>query len=95
MDVAMNYALVALGIIEIVLGINMDKFARNKYSSQKVRDIEGLIKWEKSTSIILGICILIMAFVGLMGSYEQYSNIFIMIILALLIITFFGKRRFI
>lgn len=95
MDVAMNYALVALGIIEIVLGINMDKFARNKYSSQKVKDIEGLIKWEKFTSIILGLCILIMAFVGLMGSYEQYSNIFIMIILALLIITFFGKRRFI
>ncbi|KOA21207.1 hypothetical protein CLHOM_03370 [Clostridium homopropionicum DSM 5847] len=95
MDVAMNYALVALGIIEIVLGINMDKFTRNKYSSQKVKDIEGLIKWEKFTSIILGICILIMAFVGLMGSYEQYSNIFIMIILALLIITFFGKRRFI
>jgi len=95
MDVAMNYALVALGIIEIVLGLNMDKFTRNKYSSQKVKDIEGLIKWEKLTSIILGICILAMAFVGLIGSYEQYSNIFIIIILAVLIITFFGKRRFI
>lgn len=95
MESGMNYVLIALGIIEIIIGFNMEKFTRAKYSSQKIKDLEGLIKWEKYTSIIIGIVILIVAFLGISGMYEKFSNIAISSVLILLVVTYFGKRRFI
>lgn len=94
MNTGMNILLLVLGVIEIVFGIFMERFTRVKYENEKVKDLEGLIKWEKYTSILIGILILIFSILGFIGGYDKYGNVFITIILALLIVTYGGKKKY-
>ncbi|MEA4827505.1 hypothetical protein [Clostridium sp. JNZ J1-5] len=94
MGSGMNILLLILGVIEIVFGIFMERFTRAKYENEKIKNLEGLIKWEKYTSILIGILILIFSILGFIGGYEKYGNIFITVILVLLIVTYGGKKRY-
>ncbi|QGU95478.1 hypothetical protein GOM49_10600 [Clostridium bovifaecis] len=95
MNSGMNVLLLVLGIIEIVFGIFMEKFTRAKYANEKVKDIEGLVKWERITTMLIGIFMLIFSVMGFMGYYERYSNIIMIIIVVLMVVTYTGRKRYI
>lgn len=87
--------LIILGIVEVIIGLKMDMFTRKKYDSIKVRDINGLIKWERITSILMGIAILIFASLSFFGAYDKYNTIFIIGIVILMSATHVGRKKFI
>lgn len=95
MNSGMNILLLALGIIEIVFGFFMEKFTRAKYANERVKDIEGLVKWERITTMLIGIFLLIFSVMGFVGYYEKYSNIIMMILIVLMVVTYTGRKKFI
>ncbi|MCY6371793.1 hypothetical protein [Clostridium ganghwense] len=95
MSTAFKILLIVLGIVEIILALNMEKFTKKKYASIKVRNIKGLIQWEKITTILMGIAILFFACLSFWGVYAKYNTILTIAIALLMIITYVGRKRFI
>lgn len=95
MSTAFSILILILGVVEIVFAINMEKFTRSKYKGEQVKDLKGLIQWEKVTTFILGVALIIFAIVSLMGFYDRFSNYFLIIILIIMATTFFGKKRYV
>jgi hypothetical protein len=94
MSTAFNALILVLGIIEIIFAFNMEKFTRSKYKGVNVRDLQGLIKWEKTTTLVLGILLIILAAISFVGEYEKYSTYFIGIMLVVMVVTFLGRKRY-
>lgn len=92
---AFKWILIVLGVIEIVLAFKMDVITKRKYENVKVRDIEGLIKWEKVSNIFMGIAIIFFAVLDIMGGYEKYSTPIITVIFVLMIFSYLGRKKFI
>lgn len=95
MSTSFSVLILILGIVEIIFAFNMEKFTRSKYSRERIRDIEGLIKWERTTTLILGVLLIIIAGISFVGQYETYANYLIGVVLVVMAVTFFGKKRFI
>lgn len=95
MSSAFKILLIILGIAEVIIGFKMDIFTRKKYESTKVRDMKGLIKWEKITTVLMGIAILIFAFLSFYGVYDKYNTIAIIAIIILMAVTYVGRKKFI
>ena len=80
MSTAFSVLILILGVVEIVFALNMEKFTRSKYSGEQVRDLNGLIQWEKITTFVLGVALIIFAAISLMGFYDKfnaYGSIFV------------------
>lgn len=92
---AFKWILIVLGVIEIVLAFKMDVITKRKYENVKVRDIEGLIKWEKVSNIFMGIAIIFFAVLDIMDGYEKYSTPIITVIFVLMIFSYLGRKKFI
>lgn len=94
MSTAFSVLILILGVIEIVFAFNMEKFTRSKYSGEQVRNLNGLIQWEKTTTLVLGVALIVFATISLMGFYDEFSNYFLVIILIIMATTFFGRKRY-
>ncbi|MCY6484227.1 hypothetical protein OW763_07640 [Clostridium aestuarii] len=95
MGKAFQILLIVLGGIQILLSTQMEKVVRNKYRSGEVKDVEGLVKWERIYSIVMGVFIALFGASGLVEGYEKYSSILIYIVIAAMVIGSIGKRRYI
>lgn len=95
MSSAFKILLVVLGVTEVIIGFKMDIFTRKKYESIKVRNMNGLIKWEKTTTVLMGIAILLFASLSFLGVYNKYNTIFIIAIVMLMFVTHVGRKKFI
>lgn len=95
MGSGLSSLLLALGVLEIVLGLSMEKLTRSKYANVKLKDINGLIKWDKITTILTGAFIIILSLIGLKSSNETLLNVFLIIVAAIIIISRFGRRKYI
>ncbi len=95
MSSAFKILLVILGVTEVIIGFKMDIFTTKKYQSIKVRNMKGLMKWEKVTTILMGIAILLFASLSFFGVYNKYNTIFIIAIVMLMFVTHVGRKKFI
>ncbi|WMJ81398.1 hypothetical protein RBU49_03830 [Clostridium sp. MB40-C1] len=95
MSTAFRGVLIVLGILQIILGFKMEVLTKKKYQGVKVRNMEALIKWEKVTTILMGIAILLFATLDFSGTYQKYSTAFISGIVVLMVVTHFGRKKFI
>ncbi len=95
MNSTFKILLVVLGVTEVIIGFKMDIFTRKKYESIKVRNMNGLIKWEKTTTVLMGIVILIFASLSFFEVYNKYNTIFIIAIVMLMFVTHVGRKKFI
>lgn len=93
MEGTFKWILVILGIIQIILASQMGKMIKNKYGKMKIKNLDGLIKWEKITSALMGVLILLFATINFSTTYKRYSTVFMGAILVLMIITHFGRKR--
>lgn len=95
MSSAFKILLVILGVTEVIIGSKMDIFTTKKYESIKVRNMKGLIKWEKITTVLMGIAILLFASLSFLEVYNKYNTIFIIAIVMLMFVTHIGRKKFI
>lgn len=95
MSSGLSYLFLALGVLEIVLGLSMEKLTRSKYANVKVKDINGLIKWDKISTILTGVFIIILSLLGFKSSNQNLLNVFMIIVVAVMIISRFGRRKYI
>lgn len=95
MSSAFKILLIILGIVEVIIGLKMDVFTRRKYEATKVRDMNGLIKWEKITTILMGVAILLFASLSFSLAYDRYNSIFMIAIVMLMSVTHIGRKKFI
>lgn len=93
MESTFKWILVILAIIQIALASQMGKIIRNKYEKMEIKNLEGLIKWEKITSALMGVLILLFATINFSINYKKYSTVFMGAILVLMIVTHIGRKR--
>lgn len=89
-----NIILLVLGCFEILIAFKMDKITMNKYKGKNIKDMNGLIKWEKIVAISTGIVIIIFAVMGLLSLESYIQNYFIIIIIILMVVGAVHRRKF-
>ncbi len=94
MDKGFVFVLLAVGVLEIVLGFMNEKLLRNNYKDKNIKNLEGLIKWEKYSNFLLGIIMIIFAIIVYLDPINPITNYYATFLLVVFGISYFGRKRF-
>lgn len=94
MSLGTNILFIILGAAEVAVAFMAEKNIRSRYTNANIKDLEGLIKWQKNTTIATGVCIAALGMLSILG-LERYADSLMIIIIAVIILSRVGRIKFI
>ncbi|WP_461205834.1 hypothetical protein [Clostridium sp. DL1XJH146] len=89
------FVLFVVGVLELVLAFVNEKILRKNYKDKKIKNLEGLIKWEKYSNLLIGVLIIIYGVIYLVDYTNPVINYYAPALAVIFGMSYFGRKRYI